>query len=252
MFFVWGKQLVYRRLGHVADFCPMCRKARSFDLQRVGLAGHISFVSLGQGDLVGHQRACRTCKTTLNADPRTYRSICPKPAPLADLRRLTFPGLADAWAERLRLERQIRLDPTHLAPKERRTLVRDPFLLLSPAVQRRFASIPIDQEVALACATAVFLMIIGAAMGPHVVPNHPELALLLGAAPGIALVASQLATARQRYLRREVVPSLARALAPLRPTTTELSAVLGELRQAGHKLGATLPLPMLEAEIHSR
>jgi len=41
MFIVWGKKIVYRKLGFVADFCPICRGPRAFELKRVGSASHL-------------------------------------------------------------------------------------------------------------------------------------------------------------------------------------------------------------------
>jgi hypothetical protein len=37
MFVVWGKKRVRKKIGHVADFCPMCRTAQPFALVRVGV-----------------------------------------------------------------------------------------------------------------------------------------------------------------------------------------------------------------------
>src|SRR5258706_9118781 len=44
MFIIWGKKRVTKSLGYVADFCPLCRDVRTFELVRVGLAGHIYYL----------------------------------------------------------------------------------------------------------------------------------------------------------------------------------------------------------------
>ena len=78
MFIVWGRKLVYRKLGHVADFCPICRKPRPFALQRIGSAGHVYYVSVSQGELVGFERTCLKCHTVYNAEPTHYAKVVPK------------------------------------------------------------------------------------------------------------------------------------------------------------------------------
>ena len=49
MLFIWGKKRVERNIGKVADFCPICREVRMFQLIRVGVADHIYYVSFGEG-----------------------------------------------------------------------------------------------------------------------------------------------------------------------------------------------------------
>ena len=93
MFIVWGKKTVYRKVGHVADFCPICRQARCFTLKRVGMAGHIYYLSAGQGELVGFERTCASCSTSVAAQPERYIAFAKKPASIEELKQTTFPGL---------------------------------------------------------------------------------------------------------------------------------------------------------------
>ena len=93
MFIVWGKKIVYRKVGHVADFCPICRKVQPFELKRVGSAGHVYYVSVGEGELVGYERTCKECGTVFRAEPTTYASVSKTLAPLADLVRQTYPNI---------------------------------------------------------------------------------------------------------------------------------------------------------------
>jgi len=73
-FIVWGKKRVTRNLGYVADFCPLCREPKPFLLQRIGMAGHVYYISAGEGELVGFHRTCQTCKTAFTADPHKIGS----------------------------------------------------------------------------------------------------------------------------------------------------------------------------------
>ena len=66
----------------------------------------------------------------------------------------------------------------------------------------------------------------------------------------LALVIWQAWGSGRRYMRGEVVPPLARALKPLRPSVDEVDAVLAELKQGGHKIGRKLKVDDLIA--HAR
>lgn len=249
MFIVWGKKLVYRKLGHVADFCPICRKPRAFVLRRLGSAGHLYYVSVGQGELVGYERTCARCGVAFNAEPAHYAAVARKPAPLRELARQTFPHLEVAWRERLDLERQLRQNPRALSADDRKALIRSPFLLLSPQVEKRFAATHFDKEVGFAALGALALMFGVPLAIEQITPQWGGLPLLVGMALGFLLVAVQIALAGGRYMRRQIVPLLAQCLRPLQPTQGELQVVMAELKTLRHKMASKLKLPVLMAQI---
>jgi hypothetical protein len=135
---IWGKKIVRSHLGYAADFCPVCACARPFALNRVGSAAHLYFIAVGDGDLVGYERACMVCTVVLKANPTQYAEVATRPSAIQDLVKQTFPNLAQAHHERLSLERAIRLDPTMVSDANRQTLIMEPFLLLSVKVSERF------------------------------------------------------------------------------------------------------------------
>lgn len=241
MFIVWGRKLVYRKLGHVADFCPICRCARPFQLMRVGSAGHIYYVTAGEGQLVGFERTCQKCATTLPADPDLYATVLKKPVPLTELARQTFPNLAVVLRDRLALESRIRHDLSSLSRDDRRALIKSPFTLLSPKVEKRFASTHLDKEIGLAFAAAIGLIAFGPGLVHKLLPELPtDLTVLAFIGASVLLVLWQLATAGRRFMQRQIIPVLSRSLQPLRPTKEELAAVLAELKTLGHKIGKKL------------
>ncbi len=249
MFIVWGRKLVYRKLGHVADFCPICRKPQPFALQRIGSAGHVYYITVSQGELVGLERTCLKCQTTFNAEPTHYAKVVPKLLPWNDMVRQTFPTLHEAWAERLALEQQVRENPHTLSAQDRHALIRNPFLLLSPKVEKRFASTHMDKEVGFALLGAVALLMTVPALAHAVVPDQAEVGVLVAMGLGAALVVWQIAMSGGRFMRRQVVPVLAQCLQPLQPTPGELQAVMGELKTLKHKMASKLKLPELYAQL---
>jgi hypothetical protein len=240
MFIIWGRKLVYRKLGHVADFCPICRVPRPFALKRVGSAGHVYYISTGEGELVGYERTCQDCGTSLQTEPTAYASIAKNTAPLAELTRQTYPNLDQVLGERLALEEKVRHAPSSLSREERHALIRSPFLILSPKVEKRFASTHIDKEIGFALIGAVALLIVGPALGRAVVPDSEGAVLLTSLSMGVLMVLWQGIGAGGRFMRREITPVLARCLAPLRPSDDELKTVLAELKQLRHKMGSKL------------
>ena len=249
MFIVWGKKIVYRTVGHVADFCPICRGQRAFEIRRIGSAGHVYYISLGEGELVGFERTCSDCGTALNADPQAYASVSKQAQPLPALAASTFPNYAEVLRERTELERRVQESPGLLSPEERRSLIAQPFVLLSPKVERRFSSTHIDRNVGLAILGAFLLFMFGSAAARAVAPDSADGAVLLLLALGIGVVIWQGLGASRRFMRREVIPQLARALRPLRPRETEMQAVLAELKQMRHKLGSKLVLADLQEQL---
>jgi hypothetical protein len=249
MFIIWGKKLVYRKLGHVADFCPICRTPKPFTLKRVGSAGHVYYISSGQGELVGYERTCQECGTSLQTEPTTYASISKNTVPLAELTRQTFPNLDQMLEARLALEEKVQHAPSSLSQEERYALIRSPFLILSPKVEKRFASTHIDKEIGFALIGALVLMMAGPALGHILAPDSEGAVLLTSLSLGFLMVVWQGIGAGGRFMRRQIVPVLAKCLLPLRPSDDELKSVLAELKQLRHKMGSKLKLADLRAQL---
>jgi len=253
MFIIWGKKVVYRRVGHVADFCPVCREARCFELKRVGMAGHIYYITAGEGELVGFERSCASCGTAVEAKPERYVAIAKKPAPLEQLKRETFPTLDQDCAAQLQLAEQIRDDPASLSGADRHVLIRHPFLLLSPRVEQRFASTHMDKEVGLALVGALLLMGMGPGATAVLLPDaEPEAVMLSLIVAAVLLVLWQVGMARMRFIRRQVFPVLTTALLPLRPAQNEIERAMAELAQLGHKIGSKFKAGELLAHMQAR
>lgn len=135
---IWGRKAVRRHLGYAADFCPVCATARPFALTRVGMAGHVYYITAGDGDLVGYERACMVCTVALKADPAQYAEIVPQVTAIRALVKQTFPNFAEVYRERMAMEQAIKLDPTMLSATDRQALIMQPFTVLSVKVSEHF------------------------------------------------------------------------------------------------------------------
>jgi hypothetical protein len=137
---IWGTKKVVRNLGYVADFCPICVGAKPFSLERVGMAGHLYYVSFGEGNLVGYHLNCLDCDVLLNGEPDRYSAFAKLFDNLPALIKETFPKLAEFHRNRLLLENKVRTALPTIDDDTRRSLLMEPFHLLSPKVTEHFAS----------------------------------------------------------------------------------------------------------------
>jgi hypothetical protein len=250
MFIVWGTTIKRKKLGFVADFCAVCRDLRTFKVNRIGSASHVYYISFGQGDLVGYERTCEVCSTPVEANPNTYTGMADQRRPASALISETFPNYYTVNRELLERERKVRDTPSLLTPEERRGRMREPFLVIAPIAQQKLASIHVDWRVGLAVISIVpiyWLLALVSKMfsGPY--QDDPSLNyIFVGAALWAGLVFWEIFQSSRRYLLKNAAPPLAAALAPLKPSASEIERILKELKQHKLKLGKLRATDLLE------
>lgn len=245
MLIVWGKKYVYRHLGWVADYCGVCRLPRVFKVQRVGLAGHVYYLSLGQGELVEHERVCTHCGAILHAELADYAKVLNAKPKLEHAIKTTFPTFYEASAEALDHAQQISHSAQFLSEDARAQALANPFVYLSPKVTRRFEKAlfsPVLILIMVAVILAITFAVIAVApwMAGHEDILVAAVILLMGAALGYAYW-----WIGKSYMEKHVLPYLAESLRPLQPTAEELQALLVALKQAKHTIGSKVKLPAL-------
>ena len=216
MFIVWGKKVVYRKLGHVA----------------------------------GHERSCHECGTAQRADTTAYARMSKKPLSLPALIRTSYPRLEDADGETLALAAPIQGDPASLSQENRHVLIRNAFLTMSAKMERRPARAHVDVGMSLALVGALATLV----LGPHLVLSmFPDMdaarLFIFPAIVAVTGVAWQVMASRTRFVRRAVLPALATALRPLAPTPTELESVVTQLTHLKHQMARRIKVPELQARL---
>jgi hypothetical protein len=252
VFIVWGRKITRRTVGYVADFCGVCRVPRAFRMTRLGSAGHVYYISFGEGKLVGHQRTCTSCGAFSDADVNAYARVSKSSGPLETLKRETHPGLDEALEQRLALEVRVKTAPHLLSEEERLGLIFSPINLLSPKVERHFATTHMDGGVALAIAGGIGLCFVLPVVGSAISSSYGPPGFLLGLVAGFGLLIWQLIASGPRFMRKEILPLLAKSLAPVKPSEAELERALREFKQAGHKIGKKLTAAQVIEAIRSR
>jgi hypothetical protein len=158
----------------------------------------------------------------------------------------TNPDLLDELRDRLVLEERLRGTGRPLTSDERTALIAEPFRELSSQVEQRFSGdIRLDSLSAYASLATVLLAVAFGIAGPvSRTPSDPvpTAGVVVGALTILSLLGAVglIATQSPRYIKRRMVPLLAKALAPLTPTEAELTETLATLKADGHKIGRKL------------
>lgn len=239
-FILWGKKAIRRRMGYVADFCPVCRGPRRFQLSRVAMASHVFYIPLREEMAIAHHRICNDCGVQLKANLDAYESISKRRADIEALRKQTYPRLLDICAEHLRIENKAAPVPDTLTAEERVALIKQSIMLMSQVVEQRFSSTRLDKETWLALLGTVIVVFLTRQVTESIAPDLVRpvfMTLLVG---GAMVTLWTFATASRRFITRKVVPPLSNSLKPLQPTPSEINAVLSELKSMRYKIGSKL------------
>jgi hypothetical protein len=240
MFIVWGRSVYRKRIGYVADFCPMCRGPQAFLMKSVKAYKHVYFVPVGETGS-GFERVCQGCKITFSGTPKFYKAAKKRPLNVQDLVQSSFPSLNEVYGDRLRIEDAVRKDPAGLPQDIRAALLRQPFSVVSPLVQARFGQqTRFDTHAVLALVFALVGALMAGKIAEVAHSDNSEMAFLAVGGLGLAYFVWALFSEPWRYVKRFITPCLARALSPLQPTETEMTTVLAELKKSRQRLGRHL------------
>jgi hypothetical protein len=259
MILLWGKKRVESPLGQVADFCPICREVRAFEIFRAGMVTHICGVVLGTGELLGYVKQCKHCDLRLGADAGNYAAFdAHSITSLEVLADKTFPTLRTKYADRLRLEEQLRNQPGAVAPGAKEGYLMEPWVLFNGVVEPLFAGkLPLDLPSGLSCVGTMALtglLLLLAALAKN---TPAKTGLLSGVAVvlvgGTGFTWWQMRRRPHRYVRRKIVPFLAQSLKPLAPTRSELEACFNQCRAMRLKIATAVSLEQIAAGLeHSQ
>lgn len=228
----FGRKVLWKCDGIAADFCPLCRRASVVDVFQLHAQNHIADVGLGMRDLVGHACRCKTCNSQWAMRPQSIQQAVDS-APGMSIEALikeTFPTFPTFFAERLEQESVLARDPFALSDQVRHQFIAEPFLILNndvlEQVNRPYTLENILSKLGILGAICLLLT----SMVPFTSGDRSWGYVLVGLALvlyGGVLYAS--GTAASRFVRRAVYPRLIRCLAPLKPTTDELTQVVSQL-----------------------
>ena len=240
MFIIWGSKRVEKKRGYVADFCPICRAVKPFAIYSVRRATHVYYITLREGELIGHIGKCEECGTKIPVNPLKYERLLEQPGDnIENLIAMSYPRLREDKAERLEVERKLR-SREPLLPMERQRLLMEPFVLLANRVEDLYSKARLDRRSGMGCLITILLTMIFACVALATegwVGGIMKLGLVVIVGGGLLYNLIQIQSAPKRIVRREIVPLLAQAIAPLRPQEQEVAKQLEYLKKRGYKIG---------------
>jgi hypothetical protein len=224
-----GARRVRKHLGLAADFCPICRDYRAFDVAEMRQVPHLYYVPLGRGKTLASELECTRCRSVYAGGEAAYVAYAQSlTRDMAELARQTNPDIVSR--SRVRLDAEDRLRAGRLKPQERAVLIAEPFAALDYMVRRRWGRGRFSGGAVAAVAAAVGLLVAALAMAAS--RHGRDAALVLGALviPASAIAAVALLNGPRAWVRRHIQPRLVAALLPLDPSAEELAAALEGVR----------------------
>lgn len=230
-------------IGRVAEFCPICREAREF---QIALGRHLpkllAFPPLlalshrGSAPTPGLVMTCDDCGVELPAAEEDYRTIAEGSPPVLDeLIRETQPDLPTRVAGRMRLE--ARVGDGSLEGGRRREVMQETVQVLDASWQMR----PRKKALRLRNAFLVpALLFLSAVSWGSVFPREYRdtvgaFSAMMVMGSLVWMIVAVIATLSRRSKRKAEVryrlePLLGRAWKPLRPTSEEIDLICRDFR----------------------
>lgn len=130
---VWGRRQREKRLGFVADYCPICRKVEASSVFEKRLAFHVWFIPTERGRVIGHTQICSGCQTESKAYPAQFTDFLPAQGEsMEELIERTNPAVREKHATRLGLAEKITASNETLDPALRHRLMMEAFSMAEP------------------------------------------------------------------------------------------------------------------------
>jgi hypothetical protein len=245
MLLIWGTRLTKRKLGFVAENCPRCKAMRTVRIDRIGMASHVFFVSVGAGPLLGFRGECRTCSGQFDVCPLDYAGFDKNSkATPESLLATTNPRLLDSGA-------------SGRAERARAIAIRDPLLRFDASLRDRYRRghrLDLMTTLAFVASIAVPLLIgwlsrsLGLSEGPKQAVGWLALAtFLVGLVAAFVLLYGE----PRRFFQRQLRPEIKRALQPLKPELAEIEACLGSLKKYGYRISRFVTPATLVEDLRS-
>ncbi|CAH0532409.1 hypothetical protein VST7929_00238 [Vibrio stylophorae] len=227
---LWGKRVYRKKLGHVGDFCAICRKITANKVEKRTLRRAVLGIPVSAPLRITHDKTCCDCGTQTGCYPSYYQEYLrrlPKHISVEALSARTFPDIYQRYDGRLQLEQHVYINPKTIGTSQRYELLQEPFDLLSSEVDQKMAQGCVDWQVIL-----TFILLLAAPVGSFYLgvifawPVQWCVYTLMASVLILGIVAlNQISLAKSRWVRRRIFPRLSRAVRPLLPTDKELEIV---------------------------
>ncbi len=255
MLIIWGTKVTRTRLGRVADYCMYCREAQPLSIYTLRSVGHLYYIPLGRGEVIGHVGRCTACRHEQTVDPSDYQAtIQDTKATLEELVDQTNPDLPERIGQYLAEIDRARAGLS--AEEDRQRLLVEPFLVVAPEAEVRAGAMQLDLWsvlvfpvfLAIPCLASLLGVMLDGLLGTRG-DQAFGWSIVAGLLIGITLLLYVLGTEPRRYARRKYLPMIARSLADLDATEEEIDWALSQLRERKLKVGQLLKPAQVVARV---
>jgi hypothetical protein len=214
------QQIVMRRRGRVADFCPICHEVRAHRLYSRRSYTRLGVIPMSPETESEMHARCLTCG--VQAPRAAFREMSGSlhdHAGLAQLIYETNPRLPAIYAGRMELEDRMRRG--RLRPAEREALIQETFRFVD-ATLAAWREAHIQKLKRLAGVVLFVTVFVILAVDTNEVVARHEALILAPAAAALTLAALLAITARARFARGRGLRMIAVGLRFINPTTEQI------------------------------
>lgn len=256
MFLLWGKRLKRKKLGYVAEFCPVCRSIQQFEVTRLTQVGHFYLITIGKGQIVGFPSVCTVCGLELDLEAQNYLKI--GEVLYDDIGFAindTNPDIKKEFAYRLEVENRLKFGQT-ITSEERKELLDEPFEIYSAILEERYGrDTNFDKTSGMGCMYTVLLTFCLTFIPIFLEVDGKLFNIFFGPAAAITVIFGSiytlyhLSTVHRKFVKAHVYPTIAKCLKILKPRESEIDEILGRYRTAGFKIGKVLKTERIMEEL---
>ena len=234
-----GTQSSRKRIGYVADFCPVCLGIQPFHFLAVGRADHVFFVPLGHQQTDFHLRKCQACGVELPATPEHYQStVRTISADLGELVKLTNPRIQEQNVQAITQADWLLNTIPETAPVLFADRTLQVLTAFNPMVERRYARrSDFDAYSSMGCLGTILLVVV---FGMFF--NADFLFGLKMLVAGFFVTVFLVTGGARRFIRREVVPGLVIGFTALKADQSVIQQALDRAASLGLKIGKKVQL----------
>lgn len=232
MIWHFDNKIFKRRLGYVADYCPVCRGIRCFAFCEERSQRRVNIIPIGKSKLIRIVKQCTDCYGILPAERTDYALLLQdSDVPMGTLIKETFPRVEQVYNEELKLGVRYRNMP---AERQWQYFIR-PFLAIAEDFVDRFPKH--DYVVSNRAATSGILTLVLFFGFMHLSGRFHQPGLRLGFAivsmcslvGGFVFTYSILKFSPHQQVKKNVYPRLATSIADLSPSVEMVERAINEL-----------------------
>lgn len=238
-----------KRIGFVADYCPVCVDARRLVLFGHGTGERLFFVTINRRDDAHYEKCCTECGVELAADITHYSGTWKKNTGIEDLILRTQPDLRRKFEHELQIGSGLRSGKLVPDRQQKADCMLHVMECFNPMVQRRYANwSTFDRYSSTGClgTLALFVYFFSQGFGGGNDGSAWLKAAFITIAIGTVITLVIAAFNPARYMRSRILPGLVKGIKVFNPTEDELRSLLQRAESLGLKIGRKVRLEPLK------